>query len=77
MTRFAYYARWVDCDCVVAVCVDEPGFEKDTAREVASFIRRRYRVERLSIDSVGSWRCEAHPPGSPYPWRATEEAPRG
>lgn len=63
----AYYARWTDCDCVVAVCVDEPEFPAEVAKTVGSYIRRGYRVERHETGTV-EFRCPAHPKGTPSPW---------
>ena len=66
----AYYARWMTCDCVVAVCVDEAStFPRQTAAIVASYIRSGYRVERIALD-VGRkmpWKCPEHLTG-PSPW---------
>ena len=33
------------CGCCVAAVVDVPGEEKQTAKDVAEFIRKGYRVE--------------------------------
>ena len=68
--RCAYVGRWKTCDCVVAVCVDDPEHAKDVAKNVADYIRRGYRVERLLTETVRTmdWRCPDHPKGTPYPW---------
>lgn len=68
---------WKDCDCIVAVVVDEPDYPKDTARDVAEFIRRGYRVYRYSNDQYAAltWRCEGHRDSSdPRPWRTAVTA---
>lgn len=43
---FMYLAKR-PCGRVSAMCWDEPGFEKDTAKHVAEYIRRGDKVERV------------------------------
>lgn len=62
-----YYGRWKDCDCIVAVVIDDPVYPGDAANSVRDFIQRGYRVERLPIGSP-DWRCQRHPKGTPPPW---------
>lgn len=71
--RFAYVGRWTTCACVAAVVIDEPEHPRDTAKSVADFIRRGFRVERIPSATVREmdWRCAEHPKGTPYPWDKT------
>jgi hypothetical protein len=46
------YAAYKSCGCMVAACVDESEYKKDTAKAVASWLRDGYRVERVDSDMV-------------------------
>jgi GMP synthase PP-ATPase subunit len=46
------YTGTLLCDCIVAVVVDEPEHSKDTAKDVAEFIRHGYRVDRRALIEV-------------------------
>jgi hypothetical protein len=45
------YVATAKCGCIVGLIADLPGAEKDTAKEVANFIRRGCKVELLSRES--------------------------
>ena len=45
------YVATAKCGCVVGLIADMKGAEKDTAKEVADFIRRGCKVELLSRES--------------------------
>lgn len=68
---------WKDCDCIVAVCVDEPDHPEDTARDVADFIKHGYRVHRYTEEQYRAlaWKCVAHRDSTePRPWRTAVRA---
>jgi len=58
-----------ECGCVVAVVIDRAEYKKDTAKSVADFIKRGYRVEAAVLEEVrhklGSCKCK--PSISPIP----------
>ena len=45
------YVATAKCGCIVGLIADLKGAEKDTAKEVANFIRRGCKVELLSRES--------------------------
>lgn len=45
------YIATAKCGCVVGLIADMVGLEKETAKEVASFIKRGCMVERVSRSS--------------------------
>lgn len=51
---FEYIAKKRDCGCVVAICADLPGNERETAKDVAAWIRAGLIVERISHDQVAA-----------------------
>lgn len=62
--QMAYVARCA-CGAVVAAVIDDPNYRRDTAREVAAWIRGGLVVERMTVDEAREqWRpctCEAQP----------------
>lgn len=44
------YVGKKSCGCIVAFVVDEPEYPRDTAREVAEFIRSGLTVERVTVE---------------------------
>lgn len=48
------------CGCVIAACVDIPACKKDTARDIASWIKQGMTVERVSGKAVTLSGCENH-----------------
>ncbi len=46
------YVGRKSCGCLVAAVVDLPGQEKETARDVAQFIREGYTVTRMESEEV-------------------------
>ena len=53
MERMAYIGT-KKCGCTVAVCIDEPSEEKETARCVSEFIQSGYIVERVTVKRAQS-----------------------
>lgn len=52
------------CGCVVAAVVDMPGFEKETAKTVAEFIRDGLTIERIALvdfDKILPLGCKCEP----------------
>lgn len=68
-----YVGFWKDCDCIVAVCVDLIDHPRETAKDVADFIRRGYRVQRYSHADFREldWHCPKHPKGTTPPWEGS------
>lgn len=62
---YCYVARPLDCECIAAVTVDEPEHAKDVAKDVANWVRRGFRVDRMTGDVFRemSFRCPEHPEG--------------
>lgn len=52
MTDFAYVGRHPICRHMRAVVVDDPAYAKDTANDVAEFIRHGLIVERVTAEEV-------------------------
>lgn len=48
----SYIGKCKDCGNVVAAVVDEPGREKETAKDVAEFIKDGLLIERVSAEYV-------------------------
>lgn len=46
------YVGRKECGCFVAAIVDAPEHRKDTAREVAKWIRQGLAIERMSVEDV-------------------------
>ncbi len=40
------------CGCIVAACVDSPGFENDTALTIGGWVREQLAVERVTVAAV-------------------------
>lgn len=55
----AYVARTPGCLCVVAATVDRPEYKRDTAKNVADWVRRGEVVERMEIEVVRTLMGEA------------------
>jgi hypothetical protein len=55
------------CGALIFATVDEPGQSKerrdDTAKEIATFVRKGFTIERMSVGEVRSarWRCTSKP----------------
>lgn len=45
-----YIGRKKSCNCIVAVVIDEPHFQKDTQKSVREFLSAGYVVERITND---------------------------
>lgn len=54
MSERAYIAVRQNCDCVVAVMVDEPQYAKDNAKSLADLVRRGYRILNVTPDEFRS-----------------------
>jgi len=57
---FHVYVGTLSCGCSVAACVDEPRYQKDTAKSVADMIAGGMTVERVYVpdgETVGIKRC--------------------
>jgi len=48
MSFFAYVGT-LDCGCSPAACVDEPKFQKDTAKAVSDMIKGGMTVTRVEV----------------------------
>lgn len=64
MTRLetnGVYVGFKPCGCFVAFSADVVGMEKETAEDVADFIRSGYRVQHMTDDeydaNVRTWPC--------------------
>ena len=44
-----------DCGCCVAVSADMPGWEKDTAKDIAAMIRGGLKVYRIPIEELNKY----------------------
>ena len=75
MSADIWVGLWKTCDCIVAAAIDEPDHPKDTAKDVADFIRRGYRVSRHTSEEFRAmdWHCEHHPKGTTPPWRGGDQ----
>lgn len=51
-TEMAYVATVPGCGCVVAATVDAPEYARDTAKEVASWVRRGLTISRHTVEAV-------------------------
>ena len=50
---WVYIGTKPECGCNVAVVVDEPQYAKETARDVADFIKRGYSVSHIEVEEGG------------------------
>jgi hypothetical protein len=65
-TRMAYVAKKRDCGCIVGATVDMPQHCKETAKDVARWIREGFIVERMESESVRlNWHDCTHKPTPP------------
>jgi hypothetical protein len=62
----AYIAR-NKCGCVTAVCVDHPDLAKETAKDIAAYVRSGRTVERVAIEEsrVMLRRCRCNEQAEP------------
>jgi len=52
-----YIAKNKGCGCVTAACVDEPQYAKETAKDVAEWIKEGRIVEHITAETVRVQRC--------------------
>ena len=52
MSEMAYVATVPGCECIVACVVDDPAHSRDTARDIAVWVRDGLTVERHSVEDV-------------------------
>jgi hypothetical protein len=57
------YIGRLPCGCVLAACVDDPKWAKQTARDIASWIREGMAVERVTCATalLSGWPCPGKP----------------
>lgn len=73
----AYYGLARDCDCIGGAVIDDPErLGGEVARFVNGFVRDGLRVVREEPGHLRrqSWRCPAHPEGTPDPWTLERRA---
>ena len=65
--KMAWIVRCQTCGQICACCVNDPTYIKDTAKFVASYIRKDLEVSKLAVESVrtAAW-CHC---GKPKPKR--------
>ena len=51
-TEMAYVATVPSCGCMVACTVDDPKHARDTAKEVASWVRDGLTISRHTVEAV-------------------------
>jgi len=56
------YVGIKSCGCTVAAFVDKPEYKKDIAKEVASWIRDGWRVDRVLCDNLTISTCKCEEP---------------
>lgn len=44
------YIAKKSCGCIIAACVDEPKYNKETAKDLASWIKKGYTIERVKTE---------------------------
>lgn len=57
----AYIATVPGCGCMVACTVDVPEHARDTARELASWVRDGLTIERHTVEAVRAMRFRTCP----------------
>jgi hypothetical protein len=61
MSERMCYVGIKPCGCVVAGCVDDPQWKKDTAKFVGTMIKEGYEVKRVPVGKVTLRRCKCPP----------------
>lgn len=59
--QYDCYIGKLSCGCVVAACVDIPRCKKETAQDIASWVRDGMTVERVTGKQVRLTGCEDKP----------------
>lgn len=58
------YVAKAPCGCIRAACIDVPGDEKETAKLVADYVKRKLAVSHVLHETVKTtpWGCEVCDP---------------
>lgn len=61
-TESMAYVGIAGCGCIKGAAVDVPEHARETAKFVADFIKRGYKIERWECSKVREtkWKCEEH-----------------
>lgn len=74
MTVSMSYIGIKSCGCLVAACLDDPQYKKDTAKFVSDCIKSGYAIERIASKDVAlSW-CKCAKPEDRSPQLALTQS---